>query len=167
MYQVIFICTGNTCRSPMAEYLLRELAEEQGLDLSVTSAGLAAQTGGAISRGTEEVLLQLGDDERVRGFTQSHRSKPLTRAMIDEADELLTMTEDQRAYLLAQYPEAEGKVHALGSFRRGVPEPWSSQRDVVDPYGGPVEYYEETYAQLKVLIQAWVDQRLSEGQDRE
>ncbi|WCK54359.1 low molecular weight protein arginine phosphatase [Aneurinibacillus sp. Ricciae_BoGa-3] len=107
--RILFVCTGNTCRSPMAEKLLRKMAAERGMDIEVKSAGLFASPGSAASPQAVHVLGK-------RGITESHQSQPATSELLDWADLILTMTESHRDSLLQKYEHLQSKIYTLKEY---------------------------------------------------
>jgi protein-tyrosine-phosphatase len=139
--RLLFVCTGNTCRSPMAASIARRIAEERGLtDLVVESAGTGAYDGSAASDGALLVAMEHAGD------LAAHRARTLTRPMIQEADLVLTMGERH----LARVEElgGAGKSFRLTDFAShgGAPS------DVSDPFGGDLETYRATYEELEDAV---------------
>jgi protein-tyrosine phosphatase len=139
---VLFVCTGNTCRSPMAEGLFRKMAADRlgcaadGLEergWTVMSAGVAALTGGRASEPALEVMKQMDID------LHTHEAQPVTEALARYADHIFTMTDSHRQALVMQWPEVASRTNTLcvdGS-------------DVSDPIGGPVERYQQCADQIQ------------------
>lgn len=108
--RILFVCTGNTCRSPMAEGLCRAKAEREGLSVEVRSAGVAAVDGAAVSKHTGDILREKG---AAAGVTASAF---LTAEAVRWADLILTMTMSHKRTLLERHPEAADKVYALREY---------------------------------------------------
>lgn len=115
MVRVLFVCTGNTCRSPMAEALLRAKAKERGVPVEVRSAGVAAVGGVPVSAHAAEVL-------RERQVPHDGLSSPVTVEAVKWADLILTMTAGHKRMLLERYPEALEKTHTLKEYVEDRPE---------------------------------------------
>lgn len=137
MQRILFVCTGNTCRSPMAEAILKNKAVAE---VEVRSAGIYAANGSEASTHAKKVL----EDN---GIAHNHRSSLLTRVEVDWADLILTMTSSHKIAILQQYPGASTKVFTLKEYSGERFNP-----DVVDPYGGSLAMYEQTFRELDELI---------------
>lgn len=147
---VLFVCTGNTCRSPMAEALFRRLAAErlgcrpeeiERHGVVVASAGISAWAGTRASAGAIDVMAEMGGD------LGGHESQPLTEDLVRQADVILTMTAAHRAAILAQFPEAGGRVTMLSPDRQ----------DVLDPIGGSLDIYRRCARQIHGHLVARLD----------
>jgi protein-tyrosine-phosphatase len=120
---IVFVCTGNICRSPMAEQLLRKMAGRAS-GFEVCSAGLAAMYGSPASLEAVQVMAECGVELSL------HSSRPLTRDLVAAADLLVAMTAAHRDVIGELFPEALDKVVLLRSF-----DPSRDSEDVEDPIG--------------------------------
>src|SRR6266545_3376723 len=149
---VLFVCTGNICRSPLAASLLERALKERGLEVAVTSAGTGAWDGAPASEGAYLVGLERGLD------LSGHRARLLTRELVEQADLILTMARHHRARV--DELGGEGRVFVLGEYagREG------NDAEVSDPFGGDLDVYRDTCAELDALIAAVVERLATEGQ---
>ncbi len=136
---ILFVCTGNVCRSPMAEALMDKLARKRG-DVRCVSAGIGAVDGQPATDLAVDVMAELG------GNLTHHRSLALRAGMIEQADFVFTMTRQQQDLLQALYPEAAEKIFVLREFQEVPPD---ESRDIADPIGSPVGVYRQTRDQIR------------------
>jgi protein arginine phosphatase len=135
--KILIVCTGNTCRSPMAGGLLKRIAGEKGLPLEVRTAGLTSHPNGRIAEKAVAVMQESGID------ISDEYSKPVTPEVFAWADLVVTVQRSHAAYLLEEYPEAKQKVCFL-------------ECDVPDPYNGSLADYRKARDQLEVLLSRFV-----------
>lgn len=132
--KVLVVCTGNTCRSPMAEgWLNQKLA---GKGWIAESAGVAGWGGGCASSEAVAVMREIGID------ISSHRNRALSRALVNEAAIILAMTDGHRREIERHFPEAAAKVRLVKSFGAAPAE------DVADPFGASVDAYRHVRDEL-------------------
>ena len=138
--KILFVCTGNTCRSPMAEALLRKKAKEEGLDLEVDSAGIFAIDGGPISDKSIEVLRRDGI------YIEDYKSQMASEELLKKQDLVLTMSRGHKTSLLSSYDFLDKKVYTMKEYAYNIEE------DVLDPFGGSLDIYLSTKEELEEII---------------
>lgn len=149
---ILFVCTGNTCRSPLAEAVLRRMAVERGLtDLQASSAGTGSLDGAPASSGTYLVGIERGAD------TSAHRARRLTPRMIADADLIFAMSQGHLAEI--ERMGGAGKAWLLGEFAG------YSGRDaeVEDPFGGEMADYRSMAEQVETMIGRVLDRIVAKG----
>lgn len=141
MRTIIFVCTGNTCRSPMAEALLKHiLARENLTDYVVRSAGVWAPEGRPASSYAIQVMAGRGID------ISAHRAHSLTRADVEEADLILAMASEHVEAIETLLPQHRPKVHLLSQMAGRC-------HDIADPAGGSLHEYLQCAHELEDLIE--------------
>lgn len=136
--RIVVVCTGNICRSPIAEALLK--AKLPGKD--IWSAGTGAMVGDGADPNSVKVAAANGLD------LSGHRAQQLTLPMLQHADLVLTLDGSHSGWINSRYPQFRGKVHKLGK--------WRKDEDVPDPYRFPLEAFEAAYAQMDAHVGDWL-----------
>ena len=144
---VLLVCTGNTCRSPMAAALMQKKILDRfggtadSIPIAVTSAGVSAMGGDPASSGARQAIRNYGLN------LESHQSTPIQEYMVEQADLVLVMGFRHRSILCSQWPEYADKVFMLAG----------DQGDISDPFGGPIEVYEHCAKQIDRHTSTWLD----------
>ncbi|HEX9074262.1 MAG TPA: low molecular weight protein arginine phosphatase [Anaerolineae bacterium] len=146
-YTVLFVCTGNVCRSPMAAALFNRRARRAGEhdQFTARSMGTWSVDGQPASGFAINMMAERGLDLR------THRARTLTRQDLATADLVIVMTRGHRDALGAEFPEFRNKLHLMSELSGRI-------YDIADPYGGPLSEYRECARQLEDLIENGYDQ---------
>jgi protein-tyrosine-phosphatase len=138
---VLFICTANQCRSPMAEALLKSLAAQRGEAdrWQIRSAGTWADLGRPATQPAQAVLQRRNLD------LSDHRSRPLDADLLAEATIVLVMTRHHQESIQIEFPEVSGKIYMLSQLI-------GRKFDIEDPYGGSLDDYEMCAMDLQNIL---------------
>ncbi|MEO8778068.1 MAG: low molecular weight protein-tyrosine-phosphatase [Rhodanobacter sp.] len=143
--QVLVVCLGNICRSPTAEFLLRERLQQSDshpYGVQVASAGLTAMVGRPMEATAAQVLREHGVDGG------SHRARQLTPTMLRDSDVVLVMERAHVAEVRRVAPEFGGKVFLLGK--------WQANASIPDPYGQRREAFDRAYRLIERGVTGWL-----------
>ena len=137
---ILIVCVGNICRSPMAEYLLRDEFESEGLQ--VRSAGLGALVGEPAHVVSQELMSAKGID------ITGHRARQLDEYMVGKADLILTMESSHKSAILERSPLAQGRIYRIGEIQ-GF--------DIADPYRGSRDEFIRSLIDIERGLADWTD----------
>lgn len=134
MRKILFVCTGNTCRSPMAEAMFNKMIKDRNIaDVSASSAGIAAYAGSPASENAMAAVKELGAD------LSRHKARLVTRKLVDESDQIYCMSDSHAKTLKGLFPEAEAKIKVLGG-------------GIEDPFGGDINVYRACRDQILAAL---------------
>lgn len=142
MKKIMFICTGNICRSAMAEKLLKKKIEDKNFvkDFLVFSSGLYAYLGDV---STYEAIKIMKDEYQIDLST--HRATPTSSSNIQDMDLILVMTKSHKDFVINMYPNLAQKVFLLREYV-------GLDGDILDPYGGNLKIYSDCASELNECI---------------
>jgi protein-tyrosine phosphatase len=144
--KILFICTANICRSPMAQELFNTLAEDRGLPFRAQSAGTAALEGRPMA---ENAFVAL---EEVRIYPEPHHARRVRAAMVEEAELVLAMTPQHAATVRRLGGDPPRGIHALPEYATGA-----AGEGIPDPYGLTMAAYRGTLRQLYEYVERVAD----------
>ena len=137
---VLIVCVGNICRSPMGEYLLRQLVQEKGNNISVSSAGIGALVGHGADELAVEVMLENGID------ISEHIARRLDENLVKNNELILVMENWQQKEIEHLYPFSRGRVHLLGKW---------DESEISDPYKMSKEHFITAYKNIDQACFQW------------
>ncbi|MCU0706762.1 MAG: Sua5/YciO/YrdC/YwlC family protein [Pirellula sp.] len=148
-YVILFVCTGNTCRSPMAAALMRRKIQDQfgkefdgqSIPIVAVSAGVSAFGGDPASHGALQAIQNYGCS------LQDHQSTQLNSWLVEQSDLILAMGQRHRSVIVSQWPDVASKVHLIAG----------DGSEISDPFGGPLEVYQRCAEQLDRHTNYWLD----------
>ncbi len=143
IFNILFVCTGNTCRSPMCEAYFRHLCTNDGKkdNVKVSSAGVFAAEGASASEQAQAVMQEIGLD-----LSRFH-STVLTEDLLHRADLVIVMTSGHKRHVGILCHEALAKTRLLGEFAADA-----GGNDIQDPFGGDLAVYRECFCEMKVAL---------------
>jgi protein-tyrosine phosphatase len=138
--RILVVCTGNICRSPIGEGLLKERLK--GRNIEVISAGVGALVGFPADPLAVEVAADHGLDIR------AHRAQQATLPLLSAMDLILTLDQGHSDWINAKYPQLRGRVHKLMK--------WRENADVEDPYRKPKAAFDQAWRDIEIGVDDWL-----------
>lgn len=136
---VLVVCAGNICRSPTAEYILKD--KLKGKNITVSSAGLTALAGKPADATAQQIAAQNGIN------MSAHLGRQLNTQLVANNSVILVMEQRHLTDLCNRYPQARGKIFLLGK--------WQNEQEIPDPYRQSPEAFEHVYKLIESACSAW------------
>ena len=153
---ILFVCIGNICRSPFAQWLFTKLMHREGYKtFHAESAGLLALPGNSATFLAQKVADEHGVD------LSGHRAKRISQELVDWSELILVMEKSHKNDLLADFPEAADKTFLIRRFARFG----SQKRGIADPYGLQYEAYRFCYVDIEDAVSGLVDYLIKKTED--
>ena len=147
MQKIMFVCTGNICRSAMADKMLAKRIKEENMNIEVYSSGTFAEDGDYPTIEAIETMEEYGVD------LKQHRATNIRKSNIEEMDLILCATTNHRSMVLQLYPSLAGKVYTMkeyvGEIQNGI--------DISDPWGYDLAVYRKCAAEIEKIIEKIID----------
>ena len=145
--RILFVCTGNSCRSVMAQGLMQRALHQAGIDaIHVESSGVFAIDGMSPTRETQRVLQEIGID------CTDHRARTLTPEIAQAADLIFVMEQFQAEEVIRRAPSVKDKVHLLKPYGLSPGEAGNNP-NIPDPIGKPLEVYEVCFSEIRDAVE--------------
>lgn len=152
---ILIVCTGNTCRSPMAERLLKQMLNEKNhQNVQVHSAGIFSFNNTPASPNAILVMAEYGID------MTDHVSQPITEKLVREADLILVMEEFHRNYLSEKFPEVSHKIKLVKEYLFNH----TGSLDIIDPIGKDITTFRQCAKEIRECLLKFVEQTFSNEQ---
>ncbi len=135
---VLFVCTGNSCRSPMAEGFFKSIVND---DIKTASAGVSCYAGYEPASDAIEVMKENNID------ISNYRSQRVSQKLVHDYDLIIVMQETHRAVLLNMFPEIKAKIYLLKEFYENLDK--EDSKEIADPIGRNIKYYRECFNEIK------------------